>query len=285
MSLTIEDISFTYETGTAMQVTALDHISAEIPDNQFIGLIGHTGSGKSTLVQMLNGLLKPTSGRILYNGADIHADNFDRKNLRAKVGLVFQYPEHQLFEADVISDVMFGPKNLGLSQEECQRRAHAALRSVGMDKKFYEKSPFDLSGGEKRRVAIAGVLAMHPEILILDEPTAGLDPRGRDEILGLISEMKNRMNMTIILVSHSMDDVAEYVDRIMVMNRSHLVYDDTPARVFTHYRELEKMGLSAPQVTYIMQYLKEQGLPVSTEIFTLEEAAAEILAHRRELHV
>jgi energy-coupling factor transport system ATP-binding protein len=285
LSLTIEDISFTYETGTAMQVTALDHISAEIPDNQFIGLIGHTGSGKSTLVQMLNGLLKPTSGRILYNGADIHADNFDRKNLRAKVGLVFQYPEHQLFEADVISDVMFGPKNLGLSQEECQRRAHAALRSVGMDKKFYEKSPFDLSGGEKRRVAIAGVLAMHPEILILDEPTAGLDPRGRDEILGLISEMKNRMNMTIILVSHSMDDVAEYVDRIMVMNRSHLVYDDTPARVFTHYRELEEMGLSAPQVTYIMQYLKEQGLPVSTEIFTLEEAAAEILAHRRELHV
>jgi len=282
LSLTIEDISFTYETGTAMQVTALDHISAEIPDNQFIGLIGHTGSGKSTLVQMLNGLLKPTSGRILYNGADIHAD---RKNLRAKVGLVFQYPEHQLFEADVISDVMFGPKNLGLSQEECQRRAHAALRSVGMDKKFYEKSPFDLSGGEKRRVAIAGVLAMHPEILILDEPTAGLDPRGRDEILGLISEMKNRMNMTIILVSHSMDDVAEYVDRIMVMNRSHLVYDDTPARVFTHYRELEEMGLSAPQVTYIMQYLKEQGLPVSTEIFTLEEAAAEILAHRRELHV
>ena len=285
MSLTIEDISFTYETGTAMQVTALDHISAEIPDNQFIGLIGHTGSGKSTLVQMLNGLLKPTSGRILYKGADIHADNFDRKNLRAKVGLVFQYPEHQLFEADVISDVMFGPKNLGLSQEECKRRAHAALRSVGMDKKFYEKSPFDLSGGEKRRVAIAGVLAMHPEILILDEPTAGLDPRGRDEILGLISEMKNRMNMTIILVSHSMDDVAEYVDRIMVMNRSHLVYDDTPARVFTHYRELEEMGLSAPQVTYIMQYLKEQGLPVSTEIFTLEEAAAEILAHRRELHV
>lgn len=285
MSLTIEDISFTYETGTAMQVTALDHISAEIPDNQFIGLIGHTGSGKSTLVQMLNGLLKPTSGRILYNGADIHADNFDRKNLRAKVGLVFQYPEHQLFEADVISDVMFGPKNLGLSQEECQRRAHAALRSVGMDKKFYEKSPFDLSGGEKRRVAIAGVLAMHPEILILDEPTAGLDPRGRDEILGLISEMNSRMNMTIILVSHSMDDVAEYVDRIMVMNRSHLVYDDTPARVFTHYRELEEMGLSAPQVTYIMQYLKEQGLPVSTEIFTLEEAAAEILAHRRELHV
>lgn len=285
MSLTIEDISFTYETGTAMQVTALDHISAEIPDNQFIGLIGHTGSGKSTLVQMLNGLLKPTSGRILYKGADIHADNFDRKNLRAKVGLVFQYPEHQLFEADVISDVMFGPKNLGLSQEECQRRAHAALRSVGMDKKFYEKSPFDLSGGEKRRVAIAGVLAMHPEILILDEPTAGLDPRGRDEILGLISEMNSRMNMTIILVSHSMDDVAEYVDRIMVMNRSHLVYDDTPARVFTHYRELEEMGLSAPQVTYIMQYLKEQGLPVSTEIFTLEEAAAEILAHRRELHV
>ena len=285
MSLTIEDISYTYETGTAMQVTALEHVSAEIPDNQFIGLIGHTGSGKSTLVQMLNGLLKPTSGRILYKGEDIHGENFDRKGLRAKVGLVFQYPEHQLFEADVISDVMFGPKNLGLTEEESRKRAHAALRNVGMDKKFYEKSPFDLSGGEKRRVAIAGVLAMHPEILILDEPTAGLDPRGRDEILGLISEMNSRMNMTIILVSHSMDDVAEYVDRIMVMNHGHLVYDDIPSRVFAHYKELEEMGLSAPQVTYIMQYLKEQGLPVSTEIFTLEEAEAEILAHRRDLHV
>lgn len=285
MSLTIEDISYTYETGTAMQVTALDHVSAEIPDKQFIGLIGHTGSGKSTLVQMLNGLLKPTGGRILYKGEDIHGENFDRKKLRAKVGLVFQYPEHQLFEADVLSDVMFGPRNLGLTEEECRRRAHAALRNVGMDKKFYEKSPFDLSGGEKRRVAIAGVLAMHPEILILDEPTAGLDPKGRDEILGLISEMNSRMDMTIILVSHSMDDVAEYVDRIMVMNHGHLVYDDIPAKVFSHYQELEGMGLSAPQVTYVMQYLREQGLPVRTDIFTLEEAAAEILAHRRDIHV
>ncbi len=285
MSLTIEDISYTYETGTAMQVTALDHVSVEIPDKQFIGLIGHTGSGKSTLVQMLNGLLKPTGGRILYKGEDIHGENFDRKKLRAKVGLVFQYPEHQLFEADVLSDVMFGPRNLGLTEEECRRRAHAALRNVGMDKKFYEKSPFDLSGGEKRRVAIAGVLAMHPEILILDEPTAGLDPKGRDEILGLISEMNSRMDMTIILVSHSMDDVAEYVDRIMVMNHGHLVYDDIPAKVFSHYQELEGMGLSAPQVTYVMQYLREQGLPVRTDIFTLEEAAAEILAHRRDIHV
>lgn len=278
MGLKIEDISFTYETGTAMQVRALNHISCEIPDDRFIGLIGHTGSGKSTLVQMLNGLLKPTQGRILFNGEDIHGDGYDRKNLRAKVGLVFQYPEHQLFEADVLSDVMFGPRNLGLSEEECRKRASESLFMVGMGERFFKKSPFDLSGGEKRRAAIAGVLAMHPQILILDEPTAGLDPRGRDEILGLISEMKKKLRMTIVLVSHSMDDVARYVDQIMVMNNGKLVYNDVPSEVFRHYKELETMGLSAPQVIYIMEYLKERGLPVNTEVLDIQSAADSIMA-------
>ena len=207
MGIKIDDICFEYERGTAMQVTALDHISAEIPDNQFIGLIGHTGSGKSTFVQTLNGLLKPTSGHIYYNGEDISGEKFDKKKLRSDVGLVFQYPEHQLFEIDVLSDVMFGPRNLGLSDAEAKKRALEALESVHMPEKYYKSSPFDLSGGQKRRAAIAGVLAMRPKILILDEPTAGLDPKGRDSILGMISDMKKKLNMTIILVSHSMDDV------------------------------------------------------------------------------
>ena len=285
MGLKVEDISFLYERGTAMQVTALDHVSAEIPDNQFIGLIGHTGSGKSTFVQTLNGLLKVTSGHIYYNGEDIDGDKFDKKKLRSDVGLVFQYPEHQLFEVDVISDVMFGPKNLGLSDAEAKKRAIEALESVRMPKSLYKSSPFDLSGGQKRRAAIAGVLAMRPKLLILDEPTAGLDPKGRDEILGLIAGMKRELNMTIILVSHSMDDVARYVDRIMVMGGGKLLYDDEPVKVFRHVTELEELGLAAPQITYIMKLLKERGLDVSSDALTVEEAAAEIMAHRRELHV
>ena len=199
--LTIDDITYTYDAGTAMAVNAIDHITTEIPDGQFIGLIGHTGSGKSTFVQMLNGLLRASSGRILFDGQDIDADGFDRKNLRSSVGLVFQYPEHQLFETDVITDVMFGPKNLGLSEEECRKRAASALRAVGMPEELYTQSPFDLSGGQKRRAAIAGVLAMHPRMLILDEPTAGLDPMGRDDILNMIDEMNRKMDMTILLVS------------------------------------------------------------------------------------
>ena len=270
MGIKIDDICFEYERGTAMQVTALDHISAEIPDNQFIGLIGHTGSGKSTLVQTLNGLLKPTSGHIYYNGEDISGEKFDKKKLRADVGLVFQYPEHQLFEIDVLTDVMFGPKNLGLSDAEAKKRALEALESVHMPEKYY---------------AIAGVLAMRPKILILDEPTAGLDPKGRDGILGMISDMKKNLNMTIILVSHSMDDVARYVDRIMVMGGGKLLYDDEPVKVFRHVQELENLGLAAPQITYIMKLLKEKGLDVSTDALTVEQAAAEIMAHRRELHV
>ena len=285
MGIKVDDISFLYERGTAMQVTALDHISAEIPDNQFIGLIGHTGSGKSTFVQTLNGLLKVTSGHIYYNGEDIDGEKFDRKKLRSDVGLVFQYPEHQLFEVDVITDVMFGPRNLGLSDAEAKQRARDALDSVRMPKSLYKSSPFDLSGGQKRRAAIAGVLAMRPKILILDGPTAGLDPKGRDEILGLIADMKRDLNMTIILVSHSMDDVARYVDRIMVMGGGKLLYDDDPVKVFRHVKELEGLGLAAPQITYIMQLLKERGLDVSTDALTVEEAAAEIMAHWRKPNV
>ena len=285
MAIKVDDISYLYERDTAMQVRALDHVSVEIPDNQFIGLIGHTGSGKSTFVQTLNGLLKVTEGHIYYNGEDIDGEKFDKKKLRSDVGLVFQYPEHQLFEVDVLSDVCYGPKNLGMSDEEAKKVALEALESVKMPKALYKSSPFDLSGGQKRRAAIAGVLAMKPRMLILDEPTAGLDPRGRDEILGLIAEMKRELNMTIILVSHSMDDVARYVDRIMVMGGGKLLYDDEPVKVFRHVRELEELGLSAPQVTYIMTLLKERGLDVNTDVLNVKDAAAEILAHRRELHV
>ena len=285
MALRVDDISYEYEKGTAMSVHALAHVSVNIPDGQFIGLVGHTGSGKSTFVQMLNGLLKPSEGHIYWNDQDIHADGFDRKKLRADVGLVFQYPEHQLFEQDVISDVMFGPRNLGFSEEECRKRAEKALRSSGLSEEFWKQSPFDLSGGQQRRAAIAGVLAMQPKVLILDEPTAGLDPRGRDEILDMVRGMKQQLHMTILLVSHSMDDVAEYADRIIVMNDAKILMDGSPKEVFAHYKELEAVGLSAPQMVYIMQYLRECGIPVRTDILTVDEAAEEILRHRGELHV
>ena len=277
MGIKLENVSFVYEQGTAMETAALREVSLDIPDNQFIGLIGHTGSGKSTLVQLLNGLIRPTSGRVLYNGEDIFGEKYDRKALRAKVGLVFQYPEHQLFEVDVLSDVMFGPRNLGLDEQTCKKRAIDALENVGLSEDYYKTSPFDLSGGQKRRVAIAGVIAMHPHILILDEPTAGLDPRGRDEILGLISDMKKKFEMTIILVSHSMDDVARYVERIIVMGNGRKMFDDTPMEVFRHYQELEELGLSAPQIIYIMNELQRNGLDVPTDVLTVEEAAGEIL--------
>ncbi len=285
MALRVDNISYEYEKGTAMSVHALAHVSVNIPDGQFIGLVGHTGSGKSTFVQMLNGLLKPSEGHIYWNDQDIHADGFDRKKLRADVGLVFQYPEHQLFEQDVISDVMFGPRNLGFSEEECRKRAEKALRSSGLSEEFWKQSPFDLSGGQQRRAAIAGVLAMQPKVLILDEPTAGLDPRGRDEILDMVRGMKQQLHMTILLVSHSMDDVAEYADRIIVMNDAKILMDGSPKEVFARYKELEAVGLSAPQMVYIMQYLRECGLPVRTDILTVDEAAEEILRHRGELHV
>ena len=277
MSIILDHVNYVYGEDTALAVHALKDINLVIPDGQFIGLIGHTGSGKSTLVQHLNGLIRPTGGAIYYNGEDIHEKDYDRKRLRSKVGLVFQYPEHQLFEIDVFKDVCFGPKNLGLSQKEVELRAYAALKQVGLEDEFFYQSPFDLSGGQKRRVAIAGVLAMKPEVLILDEPTAGLDPKGRDEILDQIAKLKEETGITVILVSHSMEDVAKYVERIIVMNRGSVLYDDTPREVFKHYRELEQVGLAAPQVTYIMQALAKRGMSVDTSATTIAEAAQEIL--------
>lgn len=272
MPIILDKVSHIYGEGTAMAVKALDNISIVIPDGQFIGLIGHTGSGKSTLVQHLNGLMKATSGSIYFNGEDIDDEGFDKKMLRSKVGLVFQYPEHQLFETDVFADVCFGPKNLGLTKKEVELRAYEALKLVGLEDEYFYQSPFDLSGGQKRRVAIAGVLAMKPDVLVLDEPTAGLDPKGRDEILDQISRLKQETGITVILVSHSMDDVAKYVDRIIVMNQGRIMYDDEPREVFQHYQALEEVGLSAPQITYIMKDLQEHGYDVRGDIMTIEEA-------------
>ncbi len=277
MAIKLEGINYIYGQGTEMVVHALKDINIEIQDGEFVGLIGHTGSGKSTLVQHLNGLIKPTEGHIYFDGQDIYAEGYNMKQHRSNVGLVFQYPEHQLFEVDVISDVCFGPKNLGLNKEEALEQAKQALTLVGMDVSFYKRSPFDFSGGQNRRVAIAGVLAMKPKMLILDEPTAGLDPQGRKEILELISGLRERAGITIVLVSHSMEDVAEYVDRIIVMNKGSVAYDDLPKTVFAHYEELEEMGLAAPQVSYIVHKLREKGLEVETDAITINEAARDIL--------
>ena len=276
MSIILDHVNHIYEAGTAMEFAALKDINLVIPDGQFIGLIGHTGSGKSTLVQHLNGLLAPTSGNIYYNGADIHDSDYNKKELRSKVGLVFQYPEHQLFEIDVFTDVCFGPKNLGLDKKEVELRAYDALKKVGLPDELFYQSPFELSGGQKRRVAIAGVLAMKPEVLILDEPTARLDPKGREDILQQIKKLQTETGLTILLVSHSMEDVAEYVDRIIVMNKGSVMYDDTPREVFKHYKELEEVGLAAPQVTYIMHDLQARGADVDVNVTTIEEAAEEI---------
>lgn len=276
MSIILDHVDYIYGGDTPMAVKALDDICLQIPDGQFVGVIGHTGSGKSTLMQHLNGLIRATSGHIYFNGEDIYDEDYDRKKLRSKVGLVFQYPEHQLFEIDVFSDVCFGPRNLGLSKKEVELRAYDALRRVGLPNELFYQSPFELSGGQKRRAAIAGVLAMRPEVLILDEPTAGLDPKGRDEILDQVKKLQTETGMTILLVSHSMEDVAEYVDRIIVMNHGGVLYDGLPREVFSHYRELEEVGLAAPQVTYIMNALREKGMPVSTSAITIEEAAEEI---------
>lgn len=277
MLIVIDHLNCIYEAGTSMEVAALKDINLVIPKGQFVGLIGHTGSGKSSLVQHLNGLLKPTGGTIYFHGQDIFDKDYDLKELRGKVGLVFQYPEHQLFEADVFSDVCFGPKNLGLDKKEMELRAYEALKQVGMDDDYFYQSPFDLSGGQKRRVAIAGVLAMKPEVLILDEPTAGLDPKGRDEILGLIKKLQTETGMTIVLVSHSMEDVANYVDRIIVMNKGQVMLDGKPKEVFSHVQQLEAVGLAAPQVTYIMHQLAQNGFAVNTSATTIAEATDSIL--------
>lgn len=277
MSIILDKVNYIYGSETAYELHALKDINLVIEDGQFIGIIGHTGSGKSTLIQHFNGLIKPTSGSIYYNGEDISDSDFNKKKLRSKVGLVFQYPEHQLFEVNVFEDVCFGPRNLGLSEKEAQLRAYEALKMVGFEEDLFYQSPFELSGGQKRRVAIAGVLAMKPDILILDEPTAGLDPKGRDEILEQIKTLHETTNMTVILVSHSMEDVAKYVDRLIVMNQGEVKYDDTPKEVFGHCLELEEMGLAAPQVTYIMNRLREKNIPVNVNVTTIEEAKEEIL--------
>lgn len=273
MPIILNHVNCIYEEGTAMEVAALKDINLVLADEQFIGLIGHTGSGKSTLVQHLNGLIKPTGGEIYFNGEDIHDDDFDRKKLRSQVGLVFQYPEHQLFEVDVFSDVCFGPKNLGLPKKEVELRAYEALKMVGLEDEFFYQSPFDLSGGQKRRVAIAGVIAMKPQVLILDEPTAGLDPKGREEILNMIRDLHEKMKCTIILVSHSMDDVADYAERIIVMNHGEVFFDGTPKEVFSHKQELEEIGLAVPTVTDIMHQVKGLGYPVDESVTTLSDAA------------
>ncbi|MCR5156394.1 MAG: energy-coupling factor transporter ATPase [Butyrivibrio sp.] len=277
MAILLNHVNYIYDEDTAMAHPALIDVCLNIPDGQFIGLIGHTGSGKSTLIQHMNGLVKPTSGQVLFDGEDINEKGYDKKALRAKVGLVFQYPEHQLFETDCFKDVCFGPKNQGYPKKEAELRAYEALKQVGFDDEYFYQSPFDLSGGQKRRVAIAGVLAMRPQVLILDEPTAGLDPKGREDILGLISRLHKETGITIILVSHSMEDVADYVQRIIVMNSGRVQFDGEPRQVFAHYRELEEIGLAAPQVTYVMKELKEAGFDVDENATTLEEAKNEIL--------
>lgn len=283
MSIKAVDLNYVYGGGTAFEQHALFDVNLEIEDGEFVGLIGHTGSGKSTLIQHLNGLIKASAGELYYNGENIYSQGYDMKQLRSKVGLVFQYPEHQLFEVDVLTDVCFGPKNQGLSSEEAEARAKKALEQVGLDPFYYKQSPFELSGGQKRRVAIAGVLAMEPEVLILDEPTAGLDPRGRDEILDQIDRLHRERHMTIILVSHSMEDVARYADRLIVMNHGQKVFDGAPKEVFRHYRELETMGLAAPQITYLVHDLKARGIDIDDGITTVAEAREAILALRNKL--
>lgn len=281
MALLVNELEYVYSPGTAYERQALHDINLKIEDGEFIGLIGHTGSGKSTLIQHLNGLLKPTSGGIYYNGADISDKDFSLKKLRSKVGLVFQYPEHQLFEATVIEDVKFGPKNIGMEPLDMDLHAFNALKQVGIGEELLDVSPLELSGGQKRRVAIAGVLAMEPEVLILDEPTAGLDPAGRDEILNLIAKLHKERNITVIIVSHSMEDMAKYVDRLIVMNQGTVAYDGTPAEVFSHYKELETMGLMAPQVTYVMEGLAKKGISLPHNAITVEQAVDSIMQAKK----
>ena len=284
MSICVENVSCVYSKGSPFEKVALENISLTIEKGEFIGIIGHTGSGKSTLIQHLNGLIHPTSGKVTIDGVDLAAKTKAAVAKRHSVGMVFQYPEHQLFESDVLSDVCFGPMNQGKSREEAEEEARKALLQVGFKEKNFDKSPFDLSGGQKKRVAIAGVLAMNPKILILDEPTAGLDPKGRDEILDQIAELHKARGITIILVSHSMEDVAKYVERLIVVNHGKIAFDDTPKKVFAHYKELEEMGLAAPQITYIMHALKEKGLPVDPSDTTVEEAREDILHALKEMN-
>lgn len=272
MSIKINHLTHVYNGGTTFEKKALDDVNLEIATGEFIGLIGHTGSGKSTLIQHLNAIIAPDSGEILLNGENIYADKTKLREVRQKVGLAFQYPEHQLFEMTVYKDVAFGPTNMKLPQEEIDRRVKGALATVGLSEGVYDKSPFELSGGQKRRVAIAGVLAMNPEVLILDEPTAGLDPRGRDEILDAIKKLHQERGITVILVSHSMEDVARLVDRIVVMHRGKVAMTGSPKEIFSRVREIEALGLAAPQISYVFAQLKEKGYQVPEDIYTVDEA-------------
>ena len=280
MAIIIHALEHRYEDGSAGEKVALHDVNIKIEQGEMIGLIGHTGSGKSTLIQHLNGLLKPTSGAVFYDGKDINDSDFSKKKLRSKVGLVFQYPEYQLFESTVIDDVKFGPKNIGMDSLKIDMNSFQALKQVGIGEDLLDVSPLELSGGQKRRVAIAGVLAMEPEVLILDEPTAGLDPSGRDEILDLVAKLHKERNLTVILVSHSMEDVARYVERLIVMNHGTVAFDATPGEVFSHYKELEKIGLMAPQVTYVMEGLARRGVTLPHNAITVQEAVDSILQAR-----
>lgn len=282
MEIRIEHLNYIYGLGTSYEKKALDDVSLTIRSGEFIGIIGHTGSGKSTLIQHLNGLNRASSGQIFVDGKNIYEEGYPMRQLRFRVGLVFQYPEYQIFETTVLKDICFGPKNQGFSAEEAEGRARAAMRMVGLDELYEDKSPFELSGGQKRRVAIAGILAMNPEVLVLDEPTAGLDPKGRDDILGVLKQLHREHGITVVLVSHSMEDVADYASRIIVLDKGKVLYDDIPARVFSHVEELESIGLAAPQVTYVMRALRGKGWDVSQNVTTQEEAADEILAVLRK---
>lgn len=277
MGILLENVCYTYGSDTTSEIKALNNVNLEINKGEFVAIIGHTGSGKSTLIQHFNGLERPKSGNVFYNNENIYENNYDLRKLRCKVGLVFQYPEHQLFEETVLKDVCFGPMNMGMSREEAEKKAKLMLEQVGINEKCYNKSPFELSGGQKRRVAIAGVLAMNPEIIVLDEPTAGLDPKGRDKILNRIKELHDNTGIGVVLVSHSMEDVANYAQRLIVINNGKIKYDGMPKDVFKHYKELEKMGLKAPQITYIMHKLKEKGLDVDENVITIEEARENIM--------
>lgn len=277
MSMELQHVTHIYGEGTTFAKKALDDVNIKIEDGEFVGIIGHTGSGKSTLIQHFNGLLRPSDGKVLYQGNDIFAPDFPLRSMRGKVGLVFQYPEYQLFETSVIKDVAFGPKNQGLNEKEALERAKEALIMAGLNEEHWEKSPFELSGGQKRRAAIAGVLAMEPEMLILDEPTAGLDPKGRNELFDQICQLREQKGMTIVLVSHCMEDVAEHVDRLIAMQKGRVLFDGTTRDVFTHVKELEEAELAVPEVTYLMRDLKARGIPVRTDVITLEEAEKEIL--------
>lgn len=278
-----QGLTYCYGIGTPFEKTAVDHVDLEIQSGSFVGIIGHTGSGKSTLIQHLNGLLRPTEGKVLLDGTDIWADKTQMRNIRFRVGLVFQYPEYQIFEETVAKDIAFGPKNMGLAAEEVQARVQETADIVGLSEEILEQSPFLLSGGQKRRVAIAGVMAMRPEVLILDEPTAGLDPRGREEILQEIEAYRRQTGATILLVSHSMEDVARHAERILVMNNGKVFCYDTVANVFRRSQELQAIGLAVPQITRVCEALRASGVPLSEDIFTVEQAKKQLLSwyHRK----